>query len=54
MKNNILHQRTPKKHTVFHFFVKKKMYFFLHRQGHRGVQNKIQLFTVRYCDVSYV
>lgn len=28
MKNNIFHQRTPKKHTVFHFFVKKKMYFF--------------------------
>lgn len=28
MKNNIFHQRTPKKHTVFHFFVKKKNVFF--------------------------
>lgn len=28
MKNNIFHQRTPKKHTVFHFFVKKKCIFF--------------------------
>lgn len=28
MKNNILHQRTPKKHTVFHFFVKKNVFFF--------------------------
>lgn len=53
MKNDIFHQRTQKKHTV-HFFVKKKCIFFLHRQGHRGVQNKIQHFTVRYCDVSHV
>lgn len=52
MKNNIFHQRTQKKHTV-HFFVKKN-FFFLHRQGHRGVQNKIQHFTVWYCDVSHV
>lgn len=56
MKNNIFHQRTPKKHIVFHFFAKKRKlyFFFLRRQGHRGVQNKIQHFTVRYCDVSHV
>lgn len=34
MKNNGFHQRTPKKHTVFHFFVKKKkkgIFFFTGR-----------------------
>lgn len=33
MKNNGFHQRTPKKHTVFHFFVKKKKKVFFSSQA---------------------
>lgn len=34
------------------FFLLKKNVFFLHRQRHRGVQNKIQHFTVWYSNAS--
>lgn len=41
-----------KKNTALKSFFCEKMYFFLHRQRHRGVQNKIQHFTVWYSNAS--
>lgn len=40
------------RYSIKKFFFVKKNVFFLHRQRHRGVQNKIQHFTVWYSSAS--
>lgn len=46
MKNNIFHQRTPKKHIVFHCFAKKKKTVFFFFTGRDTEEYRIKYNTL--------